>query len=838
MDKTRRPSLPRSLRLICFICCLCLLLVVAAPHAPAPTKAEGGDASSKALKLTPAPAVAAPQAGLNVTGQWGALVNLDTVPVHISVLPGAQPQDVRLLYWGRDKAADKWDRGGGCLTYTWNPTTDARMTIPNTTTNLFCSAHSFLPDGRLLVSGGHVRDENNPQKEGIGEDDINIFNPANNTWSVAGQMTKGRWYPSNVTLPSGETLIVSGYASGTISSRNDMPDLYTLNGMIKPFTGSGSVAVYPYLHLWNNGRVFVAGPGGASASKSFYQHPNGTWDGKFTTVTTPPDSHFVGSTVTYDGATNKVLMVGGHSSTKGTLAEAATIDLSNSSPVWQATSSMTHKRKYHTAIVLPDGKVLVTGGTKCGGTNDIGCAEGAATVPEMWNPQDGTWTLMAPSPARPGYPNGIPRAYHSFGLLLPDARVLVGGGGLPAAGGEVVPTSTPGVNYTCEDATAPENIHCRVFGHKDAEIYSPPYLFNSNGTPATQPVIASAPDSISYSQTFTVGVSNPSSITKVSLVRMPSVTHGINYDQRAIPLTALPNGTSSLKVYAPMLSEMAPPGHYMLFLINSSGVPSKAKIVKVEQQQGYVDGISCNQIWGWAWDPNNPNSPINVDLYVNDTYAGTATANIFRQDLLNAGKGNGYHGFVFNLPPWATVDGRVSSVKVKLPFVPLSESLNSSPRPVICGASMFSPYPPSSYTATPAGASSWEQSIQFSSAVSGKITHLRFFKPSGEFGQHVGRLWSDTGVPLAQVTFTNETSFGWQEAALQTPYTITPGVKYRVSYNINANGVGAKVQSAFGPPIVNWPLTAWGGWYSTPAGSFPNTGSASNFLADVRFSIY
>lgn len=825
MDNTSRRSLPRSLRLICFTCCLFLLVVAATPYAPAPTKAKEGDASPKAGKLTAAPG-AAFQAGPNVIGQWGPLENLDTVPVHISLLP-----DGRLLYWGRDKAADQWDRGGGCQTYLWHPTTKAKSTSTNFTTNLFCSAHSFLPDGRLLVTGGHVRDDANPSKEGIGEDDVNVFNPANNSWTRAGFMPKGRWYPSNVTLPSGETLIVSGYSN--FPARNDVPDLYTLTGIIKPFTATGSIPVYPYLHLSTNGYVFVAGPGATNATKSFYQFPNGTWNGQFNDISTPPNAHFEGTSVTYDGASNKILVVGGRSNTGGViLAAAETTDLSNNSPFWQTTSPLTYKRKYHNATVLPDGKVLVTGGTQCQGGNNIACPEGPANVPEIWNPQTGTWTSLAPSPARPGFPNGVPRVYHSVGLLLPDARVLVGGGGLPAAGGEVA-------NGTlCMDGThASTDINCRTYGHKDVEIYSPPYLFNPDGTPATQPVINSAPDTISYSQFFTVGVNNPSSITKASLVRLPSVTHGLNYDQRALFMNVMPNGASSVQVTSPMLATMAPPGHYMLFLINSSGVPSKAKIVKVEQQNGYVDGINCSQIWGWAWDPNNPNSSINVDLYVNDSYAGTATANIFRQDLLNAGKGNGYHGFVFNLPPWATIDGRVSSVKVKLPFLPLSESVNSSPRPVICGAAMFPGFPPS-YTTAPAGASSWEQSIQFSSAVNGKITHIRFFKANGEFGSHVGRLWSDTGVPLAQVNFTNETSMGWQEAALPTPYPITAGVKYRVSYNVNMNGAGAKIQSAFGPPIVNWPLTAWGGMYTTPAGTFPNTGSPSNFLADVRFSLY
>jgi hypothetical protein len=259
-------------------------------------------------------------------------------------------------------------------------------------------------------------------------------------------------------------------------------------------------------------------------------------------------------------------------------------------------------------------------------------------------------------------------------------------------------------------------------------------------------------------------------------------------------------------------------------------VPSKAAIVKVEQNNGYLDGADCNQIWGWAWDPNNPNAPVSVDIYDGSTHLTTISANIFRQDLFNAGKGNGNHAFVYSIPA-SLKNGRTHSISVR--FNGSSNNLGSSPRPIICGASLF-PTVSGTITAASGGGSTWEQSIQFTSAISGKITHLRYYKVPGETGSHVGRLWSDTGTPLRQQAFINETASGWQEVELASHLSITAGVKYRVSYNVNL--FGAKIINGMNAPILNWPLTAIGAKYTTPSGTFPNTGSTGNFLADIRFS--
>ena len=147
------------------------------------------------------------------------------------------------------------------------------------------------------------------------------------------------------------------------------------------------------------------------------------------------------------------------------------------------------------------------------------------------------------------------RVYHSTALLLPDARVLSVGSGQPPASG------------LTDDYTA--------------EIYSPPYLFNPDGTPAARPAITSAPSAISYGQAFTVGTPDAARIVKATWIRLSSVTHAFNQNQRMNYLPVTAGGGASVTVTAPASANLAPPGHYMLFLIDSNGVPSVASIIRI-----------------------------------------------------------------------------------------------------------------------------------------------------------------------------------------------------------------------------------------------------------------
>jgi hypothetical protein len=255
--------------------------------------------------------------------------------------------------------------------------------------------------------------------------------------------------------------------------------------------------------------------------------------------------------------TGKILYAGGGGHTgwptpdaKSTTptATAEKIDLIQPSPTWETAGSMSAPRRHLNSTVLPDGQVLITGGTRGGGFVDINEADAVKTA-ELWNPKigpAGQWTTLASASKM--------RVYHSVSLLLPDGTVLHGASGDAMAGLVPVP---------------PERNH---------EIFSPPYLFKSlNGS---RPVITSAPASVGYGQTFSVQTPYAAQITDVRWIRLGSVTHAFDAGQRANTLIFSQTATG-VDVTAPPDSKSAPPGYYQLFILNRNGVPSVGKVVKI-----------------------------------------------------------------------------------------------------------------------------------------------------------------------------------------------------------------------------------------------------------------
>jgi hypothetical protein len=240
-------------------------------------------------------------------------------------------------------------------------------------------------------------------------------------------------------------------------------------------------------------------------------------------------------------APGKILYAGGGDPPT---ASAEVINLNEASPSWRSVPGMAYARRQMNATLLADGSVLVTGGTSGAGFNN---QAGAVHFAELWNPRNESWTTMAPETKN--------RTYHSTALLLPDGRVLSSG-----SGGEGVPL---------------------VNSEFSAQLFSPPYLFNSDGTPASRPTITSAPSQLSYGQSFSVQTPDAGVIARGTLIRLSSVTHAFNQSQLIYHLAFAATGSTTVSATAPTSGNLAPPGPYMLFLISESGVPSEATMVTV-----------------------------------------------------------------------------------------------------------------------------------------------------------------------------------------------------------------------------------------------------------------
>jgi len=406
----------------------------------------------------------------------------------------------------------------------FDPATLAVTTVPFLSANLFCAGLSLLSDGRVFVTGGNVSTH-------VGTNTAELFNPLTQTWTSAAPMAVGRWYPTVTALPDGRMLTVAGEVN-CASCNAKVPEVFD------PATGTWTqltrasldLPYYPHDFVLPDGRILVE-------SSNLVEIPSYTLDVATQTWTTiDPTPVHGGSAVMY--APGKIMKSGRGRDTDLPIVPSVNttyvLDMTAPNPHWRQTASMTYARTQHNLTLLPDGTVLVTGG---GLNSDVYDPDAPVLTPELWDPATETYKLLAPMQ--------VPRIYHSTALLMPDGRVLSAGGGR--------------------------------FGpsHLDAEFYSPPYLFKG-----PRPAISSAPANIGYGANFFVGTA-ATNISAVNLLRLGAVTHAFNQNQRIVKLTFQPTG-GGLTVQAPSTANLAPPGHYMLFILDANGVPSVASIVKVQ----------------------------------------------------------------------------------------------------------------------------------------------------------------------------------------------------------------------------------------------------------------
>jgi hypothetical protein len=460
-------------------------------------------------------------------GIFGPVISWPLIPIHAAVLP-----DGRVMSYGTDQQG----RQGAQLAYdVWSPSkgveSDAHLVLPNRTgTDIFCSGQILLPgSGNLLLTGG---DRTVLGIRNFSVRDVNLFDYRTDSLYPAQPMAFQRWYPSVLTLASGEVLVLGGtsdpgfYAS-TPEVFNETQGWRTLSSATSPDAYGVNNWNYPRAWQAPNGKVFIATRG----TSTFYLDATGTGQIERLTTTLPVGDAYLPSVMFAPG---KILALRQNN-------KAVVIDLNGFTPTVTAAAGVGQDRYHGSLTVLPDGRVLASGGS-----SSPNAAQGVAYAARIWNPATDTWTVAASASQM--------RLYHSIAMLLPDGRVLTAGGGSPG----------------------PVN-------NLNAEIFSPPYLYKQEllliPRTAPRPAIVSAPATASWGQKLVVQA-DVSNIRRATLVRMGSVTHTVDFDQRFVELSFTAS-KSTLNINMPASPNVAPPGYYILFLLNPPGVPSVGRIIKL-----------------------------------------------------------------------------------------------------------------------------------------------------------------------------------------------------------------------------------------------------------------
>ena len=408
-----------------------------------------------------------------------------------------------------------------------------------------------MADGRIIITGGSNAEA------------TSIYSPLTNEFTRGPNMKVPRGYQTSATLSNGQVFTIGGSYTGPRGGKNgEVYNPATNTWKLLPKADVDPMLTvdkegiwrednHAWLFGWKNGSVFQAGP-------SKKQHWYGTsGEGSVVEAATRDDADAMcGINVMYD--IGKILSTGGAQNYDNSPASARTHITTITNPgepaAVERVPDMSAPRAFGNGVVLPDGCVVVTGGQR---TAHVFTDTAGILAAEIFSPHSKTWSQLAPA--------AIARNYHSVSLLLPDGTVFSGGGGLCYVG-------APGKSAArCNTAV----------NHADGQIFTPPYLFNEDNTPATRPVISSlSSHQIPVGGSVTVIMTQATRGMSFSLVRIGSATHSINSDQRRVPVSNVQSGQGySLKL--PTDSGILIPGYYYLFAMSPTGVPSIAKTVQI-----------------------------------------------------------------------------------------------------------------------------------------------------------------------------------------------------------------------------------------------------------------
>jgi galactose oxidase len=486
------------------------------------------------------------------TGRWEPSIQVPLVATAVALLPVSG----RVVLWAADRGAtfgsDPTELGR-TVAAIFDPIAGSvsQLIVSSINHTMFCPGLSLDTTGHPIVTGGSSSDRTSIYDETIG------------SWIAGPAMTSGRGYHAQTTISDGRVFTIGGSWSGRVGGKDGeifdpptntwyrLPGCIALPALTNDQGGSFYSDNHAWLFAWKGGSVFQAGP---SMAMNWYGTAGSGSQASAGLRANDQDS-MNGNAVMYDATNGKILTLGGstsYTSSFGT-SDAHIITLTEpfTPPTVETIEPMSYRRVFANSVVLPTGDVFVNGGNSWATQwTDVN----ASWVPELWSPRTRSFTSLKRMP--------IARAYHSVAVLLPDATVLTGGGGL--------------CWIACADPSA---------NHFDIQIFTPPYLFNRGGNSlATRPRILEVSES-----TVTAGTSlvilTDMEINDFALVRHGSATHSINTDQRriALPPTRIDGTTMKYQVKVPADTGIALPGYWMLFAINDNGVPSIANKILIIQ---------------------------------------------------------------------------------------------------------------------------------------------------------------------------------------------------------------------------------------------------------------
>lgn len=482
-------------------------------------------------------------------GEWSPTIDFPLVPVSVALEYNQGPGTGTILAWSSFSASTFFGTGesGQTVTASFDPAsqTVSQRTVTNTGHDMFCEGLALDTFGRIISTGGNSASL------------TSIFTPSAQAWSSAPNMNIARGYHSQVTCNDGRIFTIGGSWSGGEGGKNGeiynpFTNQWSLLSQcpVAPMLTQDAQGIYradnhAWLFAWKNGWVLQAGP---SKQMNYYQTWNSGWSQPAGNRGDDGDA-MCGNAVMYDAIAGKILTIGGATSYQGVNATAnahvLTVNDNQVNPTVQTINQMNYQRIFANAVVMPDGNVFIVGGQVYGQpfSDDT-----SIMVPEVWASSTGHFNKVAPQ--------AVPRNYHSTAILLADATIFSGGGGL------------------CGSCST---------NHYDGQVYTPGYLFNSDGSRATRPTITSVNGGntaqIKVGGTLTVVTGG--GVGHWAMVRVSSTTHTVNTDQRRIPIYTFTNNGNTFTLNTPTDSGILIPGAYMLFALSNNYVPSVAKYIIV-----------------------------------------------------------------------------------------------------------------------------------------------------------------------------------------------------------------------------------------------------------------